>query len=1603
MQEAAEGFEDTCRICSAPAEPDQPLFHPCKCSGTIRYIHQDCLTTWLSHSKKKTCDVCKHPYSFTKVYAPDMPSTLPPFLMMRQLAKQSFFAIIFGLRAFVVAIIWLAIVPLITVWSWRMYFSLGDNAAWWISDRPRPALPPEGNTGSLVSMGPFQYHVIAKAKEEVERAAQAAATPFPRPEPPFSDEDVPLVSWVLNHPVWLSVSSDIFTGQIIASLVVLTFVAIFLLREWIAQNARPGVFDDEVAVNQENGVLDVPRPPQEPARRQQHDVNARLALAQRQLEAMRALDAMLAGRDEEVADFDPNRRRDADELDRFAELRARRRQRNATNIPGDIIPERDVKQERIRRRNFARRLHAARQSGARRRHEMGGLPNAPGAPLNPADLPSLPSPEISSVEDFQSDASGQPSSPSSTPVAASSTPSPPATFFPDVTLERPAGSIPFSFVFPPPGQPVPSSSTSNQTDTSNISPPGYVGPTFAVPPASSTTSEEENPFPTTFRQHPLPPTISHMPNPVIRRPPMPSTVTPISGPSTPSGKTAKTPLASPSLATYRAPEDLNVDDEYFGRNATAEAGPSMLNGTHVEDDDELVANSDGFDHFFKDEGAVSDSVDEETLAGDEHDGERMSPVGASEGSESETEDDEEEEEDDDEEGFVRIPAIGEELAQEVLEGLDAEHDEDEDEDEDADGANAPWDAEEDDRLVPRNEQVVAGVADDADDARPQDVAGQGDPIAGELNDDLEGGVEDDMDGAMEAIGLRGPVYGVFQNAALMIFLLDTAIGVGICLPFTIGKTSALLSLDPTRVFHLAHLPIRAIRLITDPVVDGVVFLISHFVVPPYMRLGRFLWNLLMTVTLSLIRVALGQGRADSAKDACISTFDLILDATNRSMEFFSSKTVEEVVLPTPAPTSSWLDRTMPAFMNTIESYFAPIGKEVRVGSSELLDGWKQFATGDGPSERIFSVFLGYIMVALGLGIYLNVLTVGNVRSAGRAVRVAVRQQLLVLKVATFIFIELVVFPFGCGLVLDLCTIWLFPEANLASRAVFFYQAPLTAMFYHWIAGTMFMYSFAVLLSGCRSVMRPGAMWFIKDPQDQNSHPIRDILDRPTLVQLRKIFISGIMYSFVVAITVGSVAGLLLLGSRSIMPFRWKNREPLSNVPIDLLFLHFVLPYTMVYFRPRKALKKIATVVWKYLAARLRLTSYFFGGRYGAEEFTPRTWNFNIFRARTAHDAVLADYDGTFRRVPHTDHLALPRDMRATVAVTATGQPVDDGAKLLMAQQDGETLKAKRNIQDDYTVVYIPPHFRYRIIGFITLLWIIGALCLGLSVSAPILLGRAFFRLFTPKEVHDGYSVIAGFYLLWGCYVVGRSIDKVDKRRQRVDHGGPRAPLWVVVVKHGMVWMGKSSYMVFSLGVVIPVFIAIVADLYMIIPIRLFLEPDWVPRIRVVDSWALGLLYMRIVLRVTRVHPEHQVARGIQQIKHNGWTNPDPVAATKDVILPLLGGLVGMILLPGVLFRGVQYLIPSVAFDTRFMFTHVYPGIFVVTALARSSLLLHDGLASWSQSVRDKEFLVEMRLKNHEPESMPPQEVETPEATLEEPQAAIDAPAQLDEIAGEVSD
>ena len=62
-----------------------------------------------------------------------------------------------------------------------------------------------------------------------------------------------------------------------------------------------------------------------------------------------------------------------------------------------------------------------------------------------------------------------------------------------------------------------------------------------------------------------------------------------------------------------------------------------------------------------------------------------------------------------------------------------------------------------------------------------------------------------------------------------------------------------------------------------------------------------------------------------------------------------------------------------------------------------------------------------------------------------------------------------------------------------------------------------------------------------------------------------------------------------------------NREPLSTVLYDLVFMHLILPYTIHYFRPHTAVQQVGTVFWKWLSRKLCVSSYMFSERHPAEE------------------------------------------------------------------------------------------------------------------------------------------------------------------------------------------------------------------------------------------------------------------------------------------------------------------------------------------------------------------------------------------------------------------
>ena len=76
---AQKDEQQVCRIClMEDNEIDNPLFAPCKCSGSMRYIHHQCLKTWFASKRimKQTnivttyfwknleCELCKTAYPY---------------------------------------------------------------------------------------------------------------------------------------------------------------------------------------------------------------------------------------------------------------------------------------------------------------------------------------------------------------------------------------------------------------------------------------------------------------------------------------------------------------------------------------------------------------------------------------------------------------------------------------------------------------------------------------------------------------------------------------------------------------------------------------------------------------------------------------------------------------------------------------------------------------------------------------------------------------------------------------------------------------------------------------------------------------------------------------------------------------------------------------------------------------------------------------------------------------------------------------------------------------------------------------------------------------------------------------------------------------------------------------------------------------------------------------------------------------------------------------------------------------------------------------------------------------------------------------------------
>ncbi|XP_062070373.1 E3 ubiquitin-protein ligase MARCHF8 isoform X2 [Lepus europaeus] len=53
---------DACRICHCEGDGESPLITPCRCTGSLHFVHQACLQQWIKSSDTRCCELCKYEF-----------------------------------------------------------------------------------------------------------------------------------------------------------------------------------------------------------------------------------------------------------------------------------------------------------------------------------------------------------------------------------------------------------------------------------------------------------------------------------------------------------------------------------------------------------------------------------------------------------------------------------------------------------------------------------------------------------------------------------------------------------------------------------------------------------------------------------------------------------------------------------------------------------------------------------------------------------------------------------------------------------------------------------------------------------------------------------------------------------------------------------------------------------------------------------------------------------------------------------------------------------------------------------------------------------------------------------------------------------------------------------------------------------------------------------------------------------------------------------------------------------------------------------------------------------------------------------------------------
>ncbi|KAL1799189.1 hypothetical protein ACET3X_003226 [Alternaria dauci] len=1600
-QAADKDEADTCRICRGEGTAEEPLFFPCKCSGSIKYVHQECLMEWLSHTQKKHCELCKTPFRFTKLYHPGMPNRIPTAVFVRRAALHVLNMLATWCRGVLVGAVWLFLLPWCMRVVWRSLFWVGDGG--WsqelLADASHTPIAPERSlsaqdldlvrsavdsatsNNSTVSLSVKTWNVTISYTPNNATASESIiwtyakrfffGVPYPFSQLAQTDKptyvttfdkngtalnatsdplgirspsllsDVPFFNWFQSQSANRFII-DVIEGQIITLLVVVAFILVFLIREWVVQQ-QPVI--NMVAAGDDAAA-------QRAALVEEEALVDNVVVDERELDdALDELDAIVA-RNNEKAEEDE----EVPELVNVDENEPLAPEQRAHDIDEPEASEPTIR--RVRRSSSLRRerdelvRHIARDGlpdDIRTIMQLGPSDNLADGFADQDVQETLQRAMNAMDTSNRAESDGEASSPIFPARSSSLHQSPDSTL--DVAGSESSSSL-------RPNMPARDKSFI-ATEIRRSLEEGNTWSFENVPEASASNTNTAENVPDSWEDD----------DNGRRR-----------GDQEPETASEQEPGSEHSSGSWQQVPEIVEDDS-----------DQALEREHVHDKGKAKTTDPGTEHVPHEStsstGSGGANTDNEITAdttievdNNSNQPEQDSSVGQEQRAPEVVEQNQDEQAAPIANAQPAEPQLPQNPVNQVLDWMFG------------DIAPIVQAAEE----GGNDEHIVRNLADEAPfvpflgneprdhgNAAPQDpeVAAAAAQAGIDVND--QEAIEDaeDLEGILELIGMQGPIVGLFQNALFSAVLISATLACAVWIPYLWGKVVILFMGSPISLF--VKLPLQVVAAITDLIVDVTLFLVAgttywgSYAISSLVKLcslGKLSQTIegplraVSTPAYSLAEsamVRIGKMFVESPLSTRPDYFRLSVNAhaSLRSLQNttsfalnetsnFANAVIEEISADSPLKLVLRVLGHLPSLVQSIcttayvhcsalltwlwtsKSYKITFDLDLSHNTTAAYTAMERWTA----SDRLIAILAGYGFFAFAGAVYLKRGTPFSSSQQGqnieRVLSDILQQAGGVLKVILIISIEMLAFPLYCGLLLDLAMLPLFKNATLYTRWQFARESPWTSGFVHWFIGTCYMFHFALFVSMCRKIMRKGVLYFIRDPDDPTFHPVRDVLERSVTTQLRKIAFSALVYGALVIVCLGGVVWTLSRATTNVLPIHWTTEAPSLEFPLDLLFYNFLTPVIIKFYKPSEGLHTIYKWCFQKCAGFLRLSNFLFGDKVPAQEGD----------------------DGRYVRAPASDQARIPK-----------GQPVFVEVDRDNVRKDGQTEGGVHN-SDLVSMVFIPPWFRVRIFCFIVTIWLFMGLS-GVSVTIlPLLFGRYLFSLFLPPtvEMNDIHAFSLGVYTLasisYSAYHAGKFIYSLNRSIP-----DPMATLHTVAATTSRVGSRalRFSYVWATLIFAIPFLFAVLLELYFLMPLHAYLGPKEPHVVHVIQDWTLGFLYSRLAARLVFANRNSRPARAFKAVIRDGWLYPNAKIATRCFLVPVLALFVVAIAVPSslafvtsrTLYRGASETTKNLLW--RFSFPAV--GLALVAMWASSAVVRL--LVRWRLVVRDEVYLIGERLHN----------------------------------------